>query len=413
MNAQTLSTTTRRLIKTGATCLGVATPAGLTLTAGDRHNSTVWSRPPSGEGQRHSWSPWGNGRSPAGLPGFNGERPDPVSGSYHLGNGYRAYNPVLMRFNCPDSLSPFGPGGINPYAYCSGDPVNHTDPTGHMSWQGIVGIVAGTLGLLLAGLSAGASIAAAGGVMAALSTTSAGTLVSGGLGVVADATAIASGATEDSNPSTSAALGWVSMATGLAGMIAGIGKSGLKSVISSARQREHVVLGGTMKNLDSLGQDFYLFDDTYKNAKRLNLVAHGALENDGTARVARSAEKNMNPSEIFSIINKRKNLQEYSNIRTIMCYSGNGGEHAFGQRLATLTGIPVKSYRGTVTGNYEVGDLNKILLESAVKLGDDGLEHMQAAFAQRRTFEIRKTNPHDFFSFERWRWNFDPVKFRP
>jgi RHS repeat-associated protein len=43
------------------------------------------------------------------LPGFNGNRADPVSGSY-LGNGYRAYNPVLMRFNCPDSLSPFGAG---------------------------------------------------------------------------------------------------------------------------------------------------------------------------------------------------------------------------------------------------------------------------------------------------------------
>ncbi|WP_039669716.1 RHS repeat domain-containing protein [Coxiella burnetii] len=35
--------------------------------------------------------------------GFNGERLDPVSGTYHLGNGYRAYNPILMRFNCQDS----------------------------------------------------------------------------------------------------------------------------------------------------------------------------------------------------------------------------------------------------------------------------------------------------------------------
>ena len=42
------------------------------------------------------------------LLGFNGERPDPVTGHYLLGNGYRAFNPVLMRFNSPDSLSPFG-----------------------------------------------------------------------------------------------------------------------------------------------------------------------------------------------------------------------------------------------------------------------------------------------------------------
>jgi len=70
----------------------------------------------------------------SGLPcllGFNGERPEPVTGHYLLGNGYRAFNPVLMRFNSPDSLSPFGKGGINPYAYCLGDPINRYDQDGH------------------------------------------------------------------------------------------------------------------------------------------------------------------------------------------------------------------------------------------------------------------------------------------
>lgn len=65
------------------------------------------------------------------LPGFNGERPDPLTGVSHLGNGYRAYNPILMRFTCPDNESPFGAGGINPYAYCQNDPVNVADPSGH------------------------------------------------------------------------------------------------------------------------------------------------------------------------------------------------------------------------------------------------------------------------------------------
>ena len=64
--------------------------------------------------------------------GFNGERPDPVTGHYLLGNGYRAFNPVLMRFNSPDSWSPFGEGGINCYAYCGGDPCNAIDPSGHV-----------------------------------------------------------------------------------------------------------------------------------------------------------------------------------------------------------------------------------------------------------------------------------------
>lgn len=67
--------------------------------------------------------------------GFNGELPERATGHYLLGNGYRAYNPVLMRFNSPDSCSPFGRGGVNAYAYCVGDPVNRRDPTGHFSWQ--------------------------------------------------------------------------------------------------------------------------------------------------------------------------------------------------------------------------------------------------------------------------------------
>jgi RHS repeat-associated protein len=77
------------------------------------------------------------------LLGFNGERPDPVTGHYLLGNGYRAFNPVLMRFNSPDSLSPFGKGGLNAYAYCLGDPVNRSDPSGHFPnvWKGFLNLV--------------------------------------------------------------------------------------------------------------------------------------------------------------------------------------------------------------------------------------------------------------------------------
>ncbi|WP_438281106.1 RHS repeat-associated core domain-containing protein [Pseudomonas alabamensis] len=63
------------------------------------------------------------------LIGFNGEHPHPFTTLYILGP--RAYDTQLMRFISPDSLSPFGDGGINTYAYCSGDPVNRTDPTGH------------------------------------------------------------------------------------------------------------------------------------------------------------------------------------------------------------------------------------------------------------------------------------------
>ncbi|WP_077048513.1 RHS repeat-associated core domain-containing protein [Pseudomonas sp. KK4] len=80
------------------------------------------------------YSAYGN-RHAAGellsLLSFNGEQPDPVTGHYLLGNGYRAFNPVLMRFISADTLSPFKKGGMNAYAYCLGDPINSIDPDGH------------------------------------------------------------------------------------------------------------------------------------------------------------------------------------------------------------------------------------------------------------------------------------------
>ena len=59
-----------------------------------------------------------------------------------------------MRFNSPDQLSPFDAGGLNAYAYCSGDPVNRSDPSGRASFEdillagvGVVGVLGGGLGL--------------------------------------------------------------------------------------------------------------------------------------------------------------------------------------------------------------------------------------------------------------------------
>ncbi|MNM89664.1 hypothetical protein D3C81_1018970 [compost metagenome] len=105
-----------------------------TLLATDLQRSVLNALDATQPNNPLAYTPYGH--RPAGnrllsLLGFNGERPDPVTGHYHLGNGYRQFNPVLMRFNSPDSWSPFGEGGLNTYGYCDGDPVNRADPTGH------------------------------------------------------------------------------------------------------------------------------------------------------------------------------------------------------------------------------------------------------------------------------------------
>ncbi|MQQ36505.1 RHS repeat-associated core domain-containing protein [Pseudomonas sp. SZ57] len=111
-----------------------------TLLATDQQRSVLRLVDKSGI-EPLAYSAYGHHPAESGLTsllGFNGERCDPVTGHYLLGNGYRAYNPVLMRFNSPDSLSPFDEGGLNAYGYCEGDPVGFRDPSGHAPYNGLL-----------------------------------------------------------------------------------------------------------------------------------------------------------------------------------------------------------------------------------------------------------------------------------
>ncbi|MCD5985477.1 RHS repeat-associated core domain-containing protein [Pseudomonas sp. CDFA 610] len=115
--------------------------ARVTLLASDQQRSIITI-----PGARVSYTPYGNSNSstiPPDLPSFTGQHADLVTGHYLLGNGYRAFNPVLMRFNSPDSLSPLGEGGFNAYVYCFGDPVNCVDEDGHLKTRVLASIFKG------------------------------------------------------------------------------------------------------------------------------------------------------------------------------------------------------------------------------------------------------------------------------
>lgn len=196
-----------RLIKSNHNCLAFSDDTKVTLTSNGHNDSLLWSlKTNEKEGKIHHWMPYGEGEATEYLPGFNGERTDPITGVYHLGNGYRAYNPRLMRFHCPDSMSPFGDGGINPYVYCAGDPINHTDPSGHMSGQQISSVVLGGIGIILAGVTFGTSLAATGAIIGGITLA---------LSLASEATGIASAIIEKDDPKTSAILGWTSLALGI------------------------------------------------------------------------------------------------------------------------------------------------------------------------------------------------------
>lgn len=217
------------------------------------------------------------------LTGFNGQRPDPISGYYHLGNGYRACSPVLGRFTCPDNISPFGAGGINPYAYCTGDPVNRTDPSGHISGTGIAGIVMGALGILMAPFTAGQSLT----VMSCLTA---------GLEVISGATAIASIALEDTSPQVSPIMGWVSFSTGIlslgVGLIKGIGglvdgAAGLTGKLQRINGKLGIPMSGEFRNARFLGVNRVegrvhwniSFEDAVPMGRRLTIMMGSRWEN--------------------------------------------------------------------------------------------------------------------------------------
>ena len=84
---------------------------------------------------------------------FTGERRDAISQGFLLGNGQRLYRPGLMRFCSADSLSPFGKGGLNAYAYCQGDPVNYFDRSGHDHVRTVQQAVGGATGVINLGMS--------------------------------------------------------------------------------------------------------------------------------------------------------------------------------------------------------------------------------------------------------------------
>ncbi|MCU1722685.1 RHS repeat-associated core domain-containing protein [Pseudomonas sp. 5P_5.1_Bac1] len=152
--------------------------------------------------------------------GFKGE-PQNALGLYHLGNGYRLYDPLLQRFQTPDDWSPFGEGGPAAYVFCNGDPVNYCDPQGHQRvaqfsrletapwmYSAEFNIATSVLGVLATPFTAGGSLALGIGLT--------------GLAAITAAFDIASTLLKDSDPKLSKIFGYVGMATGAMEAGAGI-----------------------------------------------------------------------------------------------------------------------------------------------------------------------------------------------
>ena len=179
------------------------------------------------------------------MPAFNGEWFDTGSECYLLGCGHhRPYSPTLGMFLAPDTASPFGAGGLNTLAYCAGDPINRSDPSGHF-WKWI--------GMAVAAVAAIASL----GTLAIVGVT-ASAVIGATLGVVGLGVEVASAVVQDETASS--VLGFVGLGIGAAGLVAAgpaIVKSAMKLGQKVARLSRNVsgarAIGGSGSSASKAG----------------------------------------------------------------------------------------------------------------------------------------------------------------
>lgn len=348
---------------------------------------------------------------------FNGERQDPVTGNYLLGNGVRMYSPTLMRFHAMDSLSPFGLGGVNSYAYCLGDPVNQRDPSGHVAITSLIigAIVGAVLGASISAIAEGVKVAITGekfdwkqvGIGAALGLIGGvfGAAAKGAsfgvkLGLAAAEAGTSGMADFMINAGTGMEAGEALKSAALGAFIGfisfGAGEA-LGALRSAGKKAEYLyeTMGGEYlyaRKVETGNQHLvYYFYDQYKGRNRLNVVGHGRVGGGfpmlgnsllGEDLVAYLNHNNLDPKN-----------GAYDFIRLLGCHTGEETVlfEPFAHTIARRMGVPVKAFKGTVTLKAQIN--NKPARPSAAVGLDGGFK-----------IEPVKNNP---------RHNYQPVYFTP
>jgi RHS repeat-associated protein len=247
-----------------------------------------------------AYTPYGHRHPKNGLLsllGFNGEQPDPVTSHYLLGNGYRAFNPVLMRFNSPDSLSPFDEGGLNAYTYVLGNPVGRVDPTGHFSVPNAAFLsFVGTVGIGLVG---------------------------GGLGI---------GGVLTGNEQ----LAYVGVGLIGAGLFGQVG-SNFFSSRSTPKIRNIQSLFPDNKRV-GIGEQNISF--LKGGGKRLVIQGHGTGKTVGKYK----------PAELAQGIEEKypQYKERFKYVRLLSCHAADAGANSYASALSELLNMPVKANKGAI-----------------------------------------------------------------
>lgn len=247
--------------------------------------------------------------------GFAASSGDGISCAYPLGNGYRWYLPALMRFNQPDTMSPFGAGGFHPYLYCEGDPTNYTDPSGHV------------------GISAS--------IAAVASLTKLATKA-----VVKNFDALA-----DDNE----------MATHLNahGLLPGdaVFEQVRHAVWQSPKPRVAFDATRLHWEIDGRRAQIYTFEGSFGElGDEFNIVAHGIVEGDEPYLAFTNGDSMIliGPEALAARIG---DVSGHAVVRLIACHSGENGAASFAQRFARAINKPVIGFDGPVNSSIRLPEV--------------------------------------------------------
>lgn len=409
------------------------------------------------QSQAIGFTPWGEAplqrlnAMNSGM-GYNAQRVDPVTGSYHLGHGYRVYDPRHQAFYQSDSLSPFGEGGLNDRAYCAGrDPVNWHDPSGHImvsrreqsenlasldqmirettppehepaAWWEWALLVGGTALAVLASIATGGAL---GVVIFAIAA------VSFGLGAAALAL-------RQSNPGLSEKLELASMLVGfvdlaisvlpavgrgilkgaryvaqgmrkmrsmIKGQVGSIVRSlarkpaSLANVSRKASSRAGLVVDREMAGVSgyrNLDESLRVWEDSHKGVRRLVIDVHGTESGH-----AATSAGHLRASEVVEYLEAEGvRIRDYRKIKLHMCHSASEYDvhgSSFAKDLSYELRAEVKGYEGQMKLCKLFGERDSPAgyVESTVFFQIDNFDAMKAIVGEEtilRDWRPRKVN---------------------
>ncbi|WP_241488301.1 hypothetical protein [Winslowiella iniecta] len=232
-----------------------------------------------------------------------------------------------------------------------------------MSWQAGLGIGLSILGLLSAAFTADFSLIAVAGINGALASVSTLDLLSGAASMVGDISGIVSGVSERKEPKLSAISGWISMAAGVLSLGSGLLSVASRklSMMEHSAPPEVIHLGSDIRNIRPVGRTSgpgnfrsFIFEDTYKERPRINIIVHGELLPNFPISVGFIDQERSIPLSGAELANWMKDemgirFNQYGYARTLSCYSANGGIFSFASGFSRSAQLPTKGFLGSVT----------------------------------------------------------------